>query len=233
MQEYLDGTLQGSRSWKGELDKVAFLEQFISSGRILDVGCSDSSFLLALDSQRWDRVGIEYIGGVVEVVRSFFPELEVRQGDVFSESLKEKDFDAVTFWHVLEHLFHPDEVLNRAYRLLKPGGRLVVSVPRFDSYQARVFKEHWFAFDVPRHLHHFSQAALTILMQNAGFTVDEYVFFSKTSTRHHLKHSLLHWSRTTFGSSLPYYLLKPPLMVVPFLEGLTDGYGTMTIVATK
>ena len=72
-----------------------------------------------------------------------------------SLSLLPGQFDAVTFWHVLEHLENPGEALVAAGRLLKSNGWLVVAVPDYASLQAKLFGKYWFHLDLPRHLHHF------------------------------------------------------------------------------
>lgn len=230
---YLEGRLQQSRSWRRETEKVRLVEQFCSEGRILDVGASNGSFLLALDPGRWQRVGVEYIPEVVEMVRSRVPDLEFHQGDIYSDRLKAGQFDVITFWHVFEHLFEPRKILDRTRRLLKPRGVVVISVPNFDSRQARFFGRHWYALDLPRHLHHFSPRALEILLDESGFQLERHIFFSRLSNMHQLKYSLIHWSEERFSSRTPYYLLKPLLMTVPWLEALGKNYGTLTTVARK
>lgn len=233
LDAFLAGRLQKSRSWRRETEKVAFLERFVPGGAILDVGCSNASFLLALDEKRWKRVGVEYIGEVVHLVRRKIPSLEIHHGGIGCRRLDEGSFDVITFWHVFEHLHEPGEVLRRAYRLLRPGGRVVISAPNFDSAQARIFRRHWYAFDVPRHLHHFSPASLDILLTEAGLVDCQHLFFSRMSNIHQLKHSLIHWSETVFSSRIPYYLLKPLLFGFQALETMGLRYGTVTAVARK
>ena len=80
-------------------------------------------------------------------------------------------FDAVTMWHVLEHLPDPFAAVARAAELVRPGGRIVISVPNIESLQAQFGGERWFHLDLPRHLFHFSPRSLSALVEQAGLRV--------------------------------------------------------------
>ena len=233
LDEYRQGSLQKTRSWRRETEKVQLLEQFCKGGTILDLGCAGASFLLALDPTVWKRVGVEFIGEVVAVVNEKVPDLDVHQGDIFSPSLQPASFDAITMWHVFEHLPDPRGILECVHSLLKPGGQVVISLPNFDSLQARWFRHHWLGFDFPRHLHHFSADPLETLLVETGFQPAGRLFFSKMVNIHHIKHSAIHWSEERFSSRIPYYALKPILMLAPLLEQWTGLYGTLTMVGRK
>ena len=77
------------------------------------------------------------------------------------QTLPEKSFDVITLWHVLEHLPNLEEDVKTIHKLLKPNGRIVVAVPNFKSFDADYFKSFWAAYDVPRHLWHFSQNSIS------------------------------------------------------------------------
>jgi len=234
LEEFLSGRLARTRSWRGEVAKVRLLEGIVQSGRILDVGCGDGKFLWALDPGRWRRTGIELSRPTVDLVRGAIPDLELIAGDIFSETLPTSAFDAVTFWHVLEHLHDTRRVLFRARSLLRPGGWMIISLPNLDSLQARLFRSHWYAFDdVPRHLYHFSRISLNLILLEAGLTVHRHLLFSPDVNFHSWKHSLLNWSRATRAGRAPYCLFKPALFLFPLLERLTGRYGIMTVVARK
>ncbi len=231
LDEFASGTLQRHRSWRRETEKVQLVERFGSGGRILDVGASNGSFLLALDGTRWERMGVEFIAEVVDLVRERQPDLDLKVGEIHSVEIEPQALDMITFWHVFEHLYEPQRVLARVAELLKPGGIVFISVPNFASFQRRLFKAYWYAFDVPRHLHHFSPSALERLLAARGFETLEHVFFSRMNNFHQLKYSLINWSETVSGSRVPYYLMKPGLVLFQWLEALTRGYGTLTTVA--
>ena len=234
IEAFLSGKLQRSRSWKGEKEKVDLVQRFVDKGRILDVGCADGKFLWALDPEKWDRTGVEFAEQTVRLVNDKIPDLTLIEGDLFSDKLPENSFDVITFWHVLEHLPQPRAVLERTQKLLRPGGWLFISLPNFDSLQARLFQRHWYAFDdVPRHLYHFSPRPLALLLKENGLKVCKHVFFSSRVNFHCLKYSLINWSEAHFGSRFPYYMFKPLLMVFPLLERLSGKWGMLTTISRR
>ena len=143
LREYRSEKLQGTRSWQRFLEMVALVEGFCPEGAILDVGCANGRFLLALGPQRWRRVGIDVVGEAVEVINRQVSDVQILQGDIHRSDLPPASFDVITFWHVLEHLFEPRKVLERTRTLLKPGGLVFVSVPNFETLQAGLFRRHW------------------------------------------------------------------------------------------
>jgi len=86
--------------------------------------------------------------------------------EIYSEIIQlnnEKQFDVITLWHVLEHVPNLDEYISTLKKLLKPNGILIVAVPNFKSFDANYYKQFWAAFDVPRHLWHFSKKSIQLL----------------------------------------------------------------------
>ena len=79
-------------------------------------------------------------------------------------------FNAITLWHVLEHLEHLNESMEQFYKLLKPGGTLIIAVPNCDSYDARKYGKFWAAYDVPRHIWHFRAEQMKILACKHGYS---------------------------------------------------------------
>ncbi len=232
--EFLSGELQRSRSWRGEREKVQLVERYAARGRILDVGCGDGKFLWALPPDRYERAGIERSSETVNLVRRRIQDLDLIAGDIHSRSLEPRRYDVITFWHVFEHLQEPALVLRRVGELLRPGGWLFISLPCIDSVQARLFRRFWYGFDdVPRHLHHFSEASLNLLLAKAGFRVVEHLLFSPLVNFHSLKHSLLNWNGERFRSRAPYYLLKPLLPCLQVIERVTGRYGIRTVIASN
>ncbi len=235
IEAFKAGGLQKSRSWRKETEKAELIEKFISRGTILDVGCADARFLLALDPSRWVRTGVEFSEPTVRLVSQAFPELSLIPGDIYAGDLAPGSFQVICFWHVLEHLPQPGKVLARVRQLLRPGGLVFISLPNLNSFQARLFRRFWYGFDdVPRHLHHFSPRPLQRILSAADLEfLHGPLFFSRIVNFHALKYSLINWSEEKFGSRVPYYALKPLLFGFPLLERAAGSAGIITVVAGR
>ncbi|WZL90507.1 class I SAM-dependent methyltransferase [Salinimicrobium sp. 3283s] len=132
--------------------------------KILDVGAGTGDFLLAAKKRRWKVFGAEPNSGARALASKKGVELEEETREFSSGS-----FDVITMWHVLEHVPNLEEQIEELYRLLKPDGLLVIAVPNFKSDDAQKYKEHWAAYDVPRHLYHFSPSAIEKIFNSSGF----------------------------------------------------------------
>ncbi|MBA4188806.1 MAG: hypothetical protein C0467_12475 [Planctomycetaceae bacterium] len=137
-------------------------------GRLLDFGCGGGSYLTRMAELGWRVTGLDCSPDAVRTVREKLGH-EAIFGTLPNPELAPGSFEAITLWQALEHVHQPVQVLRDAYRLLVPGGCLVVAVPNFESLTRSWFGEHWFGLDVPRHLTHFTPATLTASVQAAGF----------------------------------------------------------------
>lgn len=124
-------------------------------GSILDIGAGTGDFLLKARENRWNVFGAEPNSDARELASK--KGLHLKEDTSGFENGK---FDVITLWHVLEHVPDLDEQITELKRLLKPDGLLVIAVPNFKSYDAKVYEENWAAYDVPRHLYHFSQTSI-------------------------------------------------------------------------
>jgi predicted SAM-dependent methyltransferase len=86
--------------------------------------------------------------------------------------LEASQFDAITMWHVLEHVHDLHGYLVQFQKILLPSGRLIIAVPNYTSHDAKVYREHWAAYDVPRHLYHFSPKGMEMLANDKGFHLE-------------------------------------------------------------
>jgi len=134
------------------------------TGRLLDFGCGSGAFASWMAQAGYDTVGLEpfSLGRPTEGERL----LLIRE-PLESAAPKLGRFDVITLWHVLEHVSHPVDVLRRLSDLLAPDGRLIVSVPNFQSWQSRVFRGSWFHLDPPRHIIHFEADTLENCLRKA------------------------------------------------------------------
>lgn len=135
---------------------------------VLDVGAGTGDFLLYCKENNFEVTGIE----PSDVAR----EQALKKGiNVYKEinDVLDRKFDVITMWHVLEHVPNLYEYLEHLKSLLKEDGKLIVAVPNFKSYDAEYYKEHWAAYDVPRHLWHFSKKSIQKLFQSVQMEVTE------------------------------------------------------------
>ncbi len=137
-------------------------------GAILDVGCGRGLMLSELVRRGWRAVGVEMSDAASRHAREVLG-LDVRVGDLAGCKFPTASFDVVTLFHVLEHFSDPDAALAEARRVITPEGRLLVEVPNFGSLQSRLARGRGFHVDAPRHLFHFTRAALLQSLERAGF----------------------------------------------------------------
>ncbi|QLG45268.1 class I SAM-dependent methyltransferase [Costertonia aggregata] len=122
---------------------------------LLDVGAGTGDFLLKAKMSGWQIAGVEPNAPARERASQKGIELHSDLSEISN-----KQFDVITLWHVLEHLPDLDEQIQKLESLLKKEGRLVVAVPNFKSHDAEFYGTFWAAYDVPRHLWHFSKNAI-------------------------------------------------------------------------
>ena len=137
-------------------------------GRLLDVGCGDGRFLHRMQQAGWTGEGVDFDARAIARARGKFG-LTAHVGDLAGRRYPADQFDAVTMGHVIEHLHQPVTWLAECRRVLKPGGRLVVTTPNMASWGYRRFQAHAMHLDPPRHLHLFSPANLRTCAAQAGF----------------------------------------------------------------
>lgn len=136
---------------------------------ILDIGCGNGQFLTYLYEKGIRNLyGIELPGNSAQRAAQK-PFIKLHVGDVYSVQFDEKMFDAITLFHVFEHLSKPDETLSLIVQWLKDDGFLVVSFPNITSRQARWSKGHWLHLDPPRHLNFIEPNDFILKMQTLGF----------------------------------------------------------------
>jgi 2-polyprenyl-3-methyl-5-hydroxy-6-metoxy-1,4-benzoquinol methylase len=136
---------------------------------VLDVGCGTGEFLRVAQQNNWNVTGIEPHAKARQIAN------QKTNNSVFnSEQLSKFDkpsFDVITLWHVLEHLPNLEDQISTFKKLLKENGVLIVAVPNHKSYDAEFYKNFWAAYDVPRHLWHFNQQAISKLFATQNMKV--------------------------------------------------------------
>ncbi|MEO8765205.1 MAG: class I SAM-dependent methyltransferase [Ginsengibacter sp.] len=141
-----------------------------SGGTVLDVGCGTGAFLHIMYKAGWQITGLEPDEGARKKALELY-KLHLNDSGVLF-SLPAATFDAITMWHVLEHVHELHAYVKRLKELLKPGGKLFIAVPNYTSYDAKAYKEYWAAYDVPRHLYHFSPQSINNLLLQHRLRLD-------------------------------------------------------------
>lgn len=140
-------------------------------GTILDIGSGTGHFANAMKLEGWLSEGIE----INEKARSF--SRKEFQLDVYDTSeiqrLNPEKYDCITLWHVLEHFHDPDRYMQEIHRLLKPDGLCIIALPNSGSLDSEYFREHWAAWDVPRHIWHFTPLTFRRFAERTGFMLKE------------------------------------------------------------
>ncbi len=140
-----------------------------TSGHILDIGCGTGAFLNEMLTFDWNITGLEPDPTARAKADELFGIKPEPSNELFE--LTAQKYDAITMWHVLEHVHQLQEYITKFTELLATDGLLFVAVPNYTSHDAEVYGEYWAAYDVPRHLYHFSPQSMETLMQRHGLQV--------------------------------------------------------------
>ncbi len=138
----------------------------IQKGNLLDIGAGTGAFAHTAQFAGWQVTGLE-------------PDTATRQraADLYGIALQntealfqlqQESFDTITMWHVLEHVHELHAYIEQIKLLLKKNGRALIAMPNYTSYDAEAYKQYWAAYDVPRHLYHFSPASVKKLLEQHG-----------------------------------------------------------------
>jgi len=142
-------------------------------GRILDIGCGTGDLLSACENDGWKISGVEPSDKARALAGKKISSQKSIVSDITELSDKPKDrYDIITMFHVLEHVPNLIEYVDRLKRLLADEGSLIIAVPNYESYDATYYKEFWAAYDVPRHLWHFTQESIHHIFGSNGFVIE-------------------------------------------------------------
>jgi 2-polyprenyl-3-methyl-5-hydroxy-6-metoxy-1,4-benzoquinol methylase len=138
-------------------------EQSSKKGTLLDIGCGTGNFLGAIKENGWKVFGTEPDSGAREVASkrvgaSIFQ-------DIQTDALQGLKFDVITLWHVLEHVHQLNETLEWLTEHLNESGTIIIAVPNPQSFDALKYGRFWAAYDVPRHLYHFTKGSMKQLLE--------------------------------------------------------------------
>lgn len=159
---------QVRRYMLGRKARLVMKEAHRKGGRLLDIGTGTGYFANAMQLRGWTVEAIEKNPQARAFAHEHFG-LEVKPESALNEEFVPGTFDTITLWHVMEHLEHLNETWERLHELLNEKGVLVVAVPNCSSYDAEKYGEYWAAYDVPRHLWHFTPGTIQQLASKHGF----------------------------------------------------------------
>jgi 2-polyprenyl-3-methyl-5-hydroxy-6-metoxy-1,4-benzoquinol methylase len=147
--------------------KVRLLNSlFPGKGSLLDIGAGTGDFLVTAKENNWRVAGVE----PNQKARRYAKTKGVNLAAALN-FLPICSYDIITLWHVLEHMPNLTDQLVHITRLVKNGGYLILAVPNYKSYDAHYYKEHWAAYDVPRHLYHFTKPSIVKLLLPHGLAL--------------------------------------------------------------
>jgi 2-polyprenyl-3-methyl-5-hydroxy-6-metoxy-1,4-benzoquinol methylase len=138
-------------------------------GHLLDIGAGTGAFVHAMQQKAWKVTGLE--PDAVTRENAFkIHKLNLQSTETIYE-LPNNEYEVITMWHVLEHVHALKPYLNQCFKSLKYNGRLIIAVPNYTSFDAKYYQKYWAAYDLPRHLYHFSPKAMTTLLNEMGFEI--------------------------------------------------------------
>lgn len=140
-----------------------------AQGSILDIGAGIGAFLHQMKKSGWQITGIEPDEGARAHAKNLF-DIDLLNTPALQQ-LPHSSYDAITLWHVLEHVEPLQDYVEKLKALVKPGGKIFIAVPNYMSTDAHIYGNYWAAYDVPRHLYHFTPKAMNTLMQKHGLRI--------------------------------------------------------------
>lgn len=152
--------------------KLKLISSKVSRGTILDYGCGTGMFLDVCQNAGWRSLGMEPDAGARKIAKEMNLKVYPNKEEL-NFAHKDEKFDAITLWHVLEHVTDLEETLSFFKSKLNREGVLIIAVPNHTSYDAKHYKEFWAAYDVPRHLYHFEIDSISKLLSQFDFQLEE------------------------------------------------------------
>jgi 2-polyprenyl-3-methyl-5-hydroxy-6-metoxy-1,4-benzoquinol methylase len=151
------------------LKKLQLVSKFYKTGEILDIGCGTGEFLNTFKNAKWNTIGVEPSADAREMAIKNYDLNVIDESGIIG--LDNETFDVITMWHVLEHVPKLNERIEDLKRLIKTNGIIIIAVPNCNSLDAKFYKEHWAAYDLPRHLYHFTPNDIESLFKKHSLKV--------------------------------------------------------------
>lgn len=184
-------------------NKYTIATEKTRKGKILDIGCGVGDFLHTMEQQGWEGTGVEPSEEAKAIAKNRIKAQLLSSEE--QENLIDGSFDVITMWHVLEHVDALRWQIQQLYRLCKPGGRIIIALPNYKSYDGQYYKAAWAAYDVPRHLNHFNEETIIKIFEESHLK--------------HIKTKKLHWDAYYISYMSEKYLHHS----LPLLRGAIKG----------
>lgn len=152
-------------------NKFNLVRKNSTGNKILDWGCGTGEFLANCQKNGWNVTGFEPNKNAREFA-GIKHQIDVKDEKGLA-GLGKMEFDVITLWHVLEHIYNLEDAMATITKILKPSGTIIIAVPNSNSWDANQYKKHWAAYDVPRHLYHFTQTTISKLAESNNFTTEK------------------------------------------------------------
>ena len=147
--------------------KRALLESVANKKNHLDIGCGTGEFLNECKKHGFNVSGVEPSRNAREnAIKNF--NLKI-YSNLFSSEIKNKKYNSISMWHVLEHIYDLNKTVAKINTLLTKKGKIIIAVPNHKSWDAKFYNKYWAAWDVPIHLWHFSSKSLKSLFDKHDF----------------------------------------------------------------
>ena len=161
---------------KHDKEKDALVSRYVKldeNSEVLDIGCAAATFLLRLKK----RYGVKASGVDFKDLSGSpgFEQIDFHCGTFNPKEFEGRKFDLITMWHFLEHDYDPIGTLESVRQMLKPGGRLVIEVPRLDSVTFRLYGNRWPGLQAPQHTVLFDRQHLLNFVDQSGLKRVEYL----------------------------------------------------------
>ena len=140
-----------------------------NTGALLDIGAGTGAFVNTMQSAGWQVTGLEPDVTAAKQAQLKY-NIQLQPAETIY-TLGSHQFDAITMWHVLEHVHDLHGYFKRFSEMLQTNGILVIAVPNYTSTDATIYGKNWAALDTPRHLYHFSPASMELLAEMHGFSL--------------------------------------------------------------
>lgn len=172
ISHYKDNTLK-SKMYQyvqklNEKYKLKIINKYKSTGKLLDYGCGDGKFLEFMKNKNFSILGYEPNKKAAKSAEN-----KIGKNNIINsiDCIENNSIDIITLWHVLEHIHNPEEILSKLKLKLKNDGCILIAVPNYKSFDAKFYKEHWAAWDVPRHIYHYSKEGAINFFNKNNFKV--------------------------------------------------------------